>query len=277
MLRLWLAGDVHRASDLPLFEGVGPSGFGIVNLEGAIDEGHESERVSDKLLLRNSPRVVAALQSAHVVIAGIANNHRDDLGAQAKERTRAVLKAAGIETADVASPAYVQSGGFRIATIADLVEEQPLDLRMQITDVRTRADVVLVSLHTLGEPSYFATPALEITVQRALEAAPDVIVVHGSHWLAKVQRIGTTVVAWGLGNLAFDCDCSERPEGALLELEFGQSARGAKLRPTARFVPISPGHRELAARPLADPEPTLQLLQSLGSAPLSRVDRGLEF
>jgi hypothetical protein len=71
------------------------------------------------------------------------------------------------------------------------------------------------------------------------------------------------VIAWGLGNLIFTCDCSREREGLILRVSIPK--RG---RVEAEVVPIDAGVGAAAARPSAQASLMLQLLESLRSSPL---------
>jgi poly-gamma-glutamate synthesis protein (capsule biosynthesis protein) len=92
-----------------------------------------------------------------------------------------------------------------------------------------------------------------------------VIAAHGTHELARVERRGRAVIAWGLGNLAFACACTDEPSGALLDVTLGPDGAGE-----AAVIPIDAGLGGTAARAAGDPALTFELLEALGSTKLRR-------
>jgi hypothetical protein len=82
-----------------------------------------------------------------------------------------------------------------------------------------------------------------------------------------VERVGQAVVAYGLGNLLFDCTCTSSKEGLLLQLElFPDGSTGATV------FPVEAGLQGAPARHLLGEEGdrALDKLEGLGGAPLVR-------
>ena len=77
-----------------------------------------------------------------------------------------------------------------------------------------------------------------------------------------MERRGQTVIAWGLGNLAFACDCTRESEGIVLELELVSGE--------ARVRPIHAGLLGAPAAPSPDPAGVYDLLTAIGSPCLDR-------
>ena len=125
--------------------------------------------------------------------------------------------------------------------------------------------MLVATFHVTGPPTYLPRPELVDAVATALDAGASVIAAHGTHELARVERRGPAVVAWGLGNLAFACACTDEQSGALLEIALGPGGAGE-----AVIIPIDAGLTGGAAHAAADPALTFELLEALGS---SRLDR----
>ncbi len=262
--RLWLGGDVNlnggdeRALDplRPLIAGAP----GFVNLEGPVVAAPTS------LKLWNDPRALPALRATGVRAAGIANNHTRDADADGPARSARALHAAGLLTAGGRDgAAIVTTGGLRVVITAhDLTNGVPPTLADELRTARAAGDRLVTTFHTTGEPSYLPSPELRRAVEIALAAGASVVAAHGSHRLGPVERRGDAVIAWGLGNLAFACDCTNEKDGLLLLVEFDGS--GTK----AAVVPIAAGLHGGPARPAEDPAAIFDLLKALGSSPLSR-------
>ena len=122
----------------------------------------------------------------------------------------------------------------------------------------------IATFHTTGVPSYLPSPELRREVEGALEAGATVVAVHGSHLIGPVERRGAAVVAWGLGNLVFHCECTREDEGLVLEVRL---APGRVLE--AAVVPVRAGLVG-PARPAGDADGVFDLLEALGSSPLRR-------
>ena len=89
------------------------------------------------------------------------------------------------------------------------------------------------------------------------------MVAHGTHVVGPVERRGATVIAWGLGNLLFDCTCTDASEAVILRVELGPGLR-------AEVIPVRAGLGGAAVAPAPDALGILDLLDAIGAAPLRR-------
>lgn len=265
---LWFGGDVHLGAGdgtalaaLPALVHGEPV---VVNLEGPL--GADAERSSASRLV-NAPGAAAALAKVGVRVAGVENNHARDLGDAGRAATRAGLLAAGVQPAGTAR---LELAGTRVTVVAlDLAEVKDVaQLAAELRSRRAETDALVVTVHVTAPPSYLPTPELEAVVETSLAAGASVVAAHGTHALARVERRGDAVIAWGLGNLAFACDCTEETDGLLLRVAL--AARGRVSRATV--VPVDAGLHGEAFGPAKDAKLTLELLESLGSSPLQRHD-----
>jgi len=274
--RLWLGGDLHLGTaGAPAVDRLAPlaavtrGAFGIVNLEGPVaDDG----AVIARGRLGNGAGLVAGLARAGVRVAGVANNHARDHGATGAARTLAALRASGVAPAGgAAGPATFDAGGARVVVVqADLSDGVPAGLGAELAAARTMGDVLIVTFHVTAPPSYLPPPSLRSAVEIAVATGAQVIAAHGSHALGAVERRGDVVIAWGLGNLLFHCDCTDEIDGAILVVDLARGGVRA-----AALVPIDAGLDGAAARPAARPALTFELLRSLRSSPIEiEGDRG---
>lgn len=265
---LWFVGDVHlgaagQGALAPLGAALGPAG--VVNLEGPIDPraaaGAAVVREPGALRLYNAPDAAAELAAAGVAAAGVANNHAGDAGPEGQEHTARSLRAAGVAAfGGAAGVAVLERGGLRIALAGfDLGAGVPPGLAAALADARAQGDVLAVSFHTTGPPLYLPEPPLREAAAAALAAGASVVVAHGSHAVAGAERRGPAVIAWGLGNAAFACDCTEEREGLALQVRLGPA--GVE---SAALVPIDAGLQGAPARLAADPPALFELLGALG-------------
>jgi poly-gamma-glutamate capsule biosynthesis protein CapA/YwtB (metallophosphatase superfamily) len=246
---------------------------GLVNLEGPVGAG-DAGAGGEPLRLLHAAAALAELRAAGVVVAGIANNHARDAGAGGVAATVRALAAAGVQAAGGdAGPATIALGPLRVVVAAhDLTAGVPATLAAELTAARRRGDVLIATFHVTGPPSYLPRPELADAVAIALNAGAAVIAAHGTHELARVERRGRAVIAWGLGNVAFACACTDEQSGALLEVALGPDGAGE-----AAIVPIDAGLGDGAARAAGDPALTFELLEALGSTRLTRRGGGAWF
>ncbi|MEQ9324172.1 MAG: CapA family protein [Polyangiaceae bacterium] len=237
---------------------------GVANLEGPVGEAPPCDE--GKVCLANARERLAAARRAGLSVLGIANNHALDRGPDGPDRTAAVLRELGFgPCGGPAGPAYVVRGGRGVAVTAhDLGAGLPARLADELMVARRRADDLVATFHVTGPPSYLPRATLRDAVRVALDAGARVVASHGSHALVPIERRGEAVVAWGLGNLRFACDCTRERDALLLRLELDEGPV------KARVIPIDAGLGGAPARPASDPGLTLDLLEALGSTSLRR-------
>lgn len=269
---LWIGGDVNLGASpkpilLPLAHIV-KGAAGIVNLEGPVTV---SLPEGPGLKLVNAPVGLEQLRAAGVRVAEIANNHALDAGPGGVEETAESVRKAGLEPAGgPAGAAVISVHGLRIVIAAyDLTLGVPKGLATSLAKARKEGDVLEVSFHVTGPESYLPRPELRHAVEIALKADARIVTAHGTHVIGPVERRGQAVIAWGLGNLAFACDCTKESEGLLLRVT-------AKADGTvqALAIPIEAGLQGQPSKPSADPGGVFDLLAAIGSSKLER--RGAE-
>lgn len=274
---LWFGGDVHLGAGgpetlAPLAAAMAPAA-GIVNLEGPIDPrgaGGGAVREAGAIRLFNGPGAARALAAVGVAAAGLANNHAQDAGPEGQDRTARSLRAVGVAPfGGAAGVAVVERGGLKIALAGfDLGAAAPAGLAAALAEARAAGDVLAVSFHTTGPPLYLPEPPLREAAELALASGASVVVAHGSHAIAGAERRGAAVVAWGLGNVAFACDCTDEREALALRVRLGRGGVEA-----AALVPIDAGLRGAPAHPAAEPGALLDLLAALGVEGQRSADR----
>ncbi|MBL8918823.1 MAG: CapA family protein [Myxococcaceae bacterium] len=244
---LWFGGDVHFGLDGgAALEGLSLDGPLVVNLEGPISRAPRASRAD---ALFNPPDAAKRLAAARVIAAGVDNNHALDDGPAGVAFTNATLRAVGIE------PLGATSSPVPMLQV-DLSRGVPAELRAQLEVHRP----TVLLLHVLAPPLYLPEPPLREAVELAVSQRVPAVLAHGSHALGAVERRGDTVIAWGLGNLAFDCACTTEDEGLLVRLEL-EPQRVTR----ATVAPVRAGLQGRAVRLPDDASADLALLESLGS------------
>jgi poly-gamma-glutamate synthesis protein (capsule biosynthesis protein) len=266
---LWIGGDVFLGTGgrgaLSSIAAIVSGAPGIVNLEGPVGD---PAGVGDRpFRLLHAGSALAELREAGVAVAGIANNHARDAGDAGAAATLRALAAVGVQAAGgAAGPATIALGPVRVVVTAhDLETGVPASLGADLAAARRRGDALIATFHVTGPANYLPRPELVDAVAIALDAGAVVVAAHGTHELARVERRGRAVIAWGLGNLAFACACTDEQSGALLEVAVGPGGAGE-----AAIIPIDAGLLDGATRAAGDPALTFELLEALGSTRLTR-------
>ena len=244
---------------------------GIVNLEGPVSERLETK---DHLRLWNTPTALAELSAAQVKVAGIANNHAVDASASGPEQTAKQLREHGILPAGVvAGAAFFEVNGVSIAVTAhDLTRGVPENLEADLAAARKKSQVLVSTFHVTGPPSYLPRPELRRAVEIAYHAGANVIAAHGTHMLGPLERREHAVIAWGMGNLAFSCDCTQEEDAILLRVVV-EPDRVVRVE----VIPLQAGINQIPAQPAGDAAAIFDLLEAIGSKGLQRHGNTADF
>jgi hypothetical protein len=236
---------------------------GVVNLEGPVGS------TASMGQLANAAAGLPGLRRAGVVVAGVANNHARDFGAEGVERTLHALRGAGLYPAGGPAGAAEVAPGV-VVTAHDLTDGVPGELAADLRRAKASnagIQALIATFHVTGPALYSLRPELRDAVDVAVACGASLVAAHGTHQLARVERRvsehGPSVIAWGLGNLVFDCPCTRERDGLVVRARFrhGQLVE-------ARVLPIDAGLDGAPARPAADAALTFELLRKLGSSPL---------
>lgn len=196
----------------------------IANLEAPI-AADERNRVKKAYLYADPGVTLELLRRLNVRCVSLANNHILDCGREGLANTIRVLDNAGVchsgagLTEEQAAPVIFMVAGKRVAFAAynhgstnpggeaypDLFLSS-FDLAHAVPEVRslkTRADIVIVSIHWGTDYSFFHEPWQRETAAKIAEAGADIIMGHHSHTLQAFETLGSSQVFYGLGSLAF--------------------------------------------------------------------------
>lgn len=277
---LWFGGDVHLGATarggVEGIAGILGGAAGIVNLEGPVGEGLGGARIEgSRVWLTNPAEAPAWLRGQGIVAASIANNHAADAGPEGAARTAARLRDGGVvASGGVAGPARLDVGGTVVTLLSHELEEPGLDEALAAELRAGEGTFRAVAFHVSGARSYLPSPALRSAVDGAVAAGANVIVVHGTHVLGPVERRGNVVIAWGLGNLLFDCVCTGETEALVLRVALAGPEGAASV---AEVFPVTAGLGGVGVTPAADAEGIFTLLDAIGSSPLTRLGEGAGF
>lgn len=207
------------------------------------------------------PAIAGELRAGRQTILTVANNHILEHGFPLLDETKSILAAAG-----VASVGYDLFGGDRDA-VCELDAEgltvfvgavsfvRDLTGRRVDAEERTgwvvgrlresRADIRIVSVHWGDEYVAAPSPAQRRIGHALVEAGAQLIVGHHPHVLQPVERVGSAVIAYSLGNFVFDQDWTDETRvGGVIAVDI--SREGVH---SWNFVPTSCG-RDHRPRPV---------------------------
>jgi poly-gamma-glutamate synthesis protein (capsule biosynthesis protein) len=237
---LAFAGDVHTAGRLverfsqpeaalaPVAPLLNDADLTMVNLETAVTDRGTAE---DKTFtFRAPPSVFDALRIAGVDVVSMANNHGADFGPvglgdtlEASRQSNVPVVGLGVDDTAAFAPYLTTIRGERIAVLAaDQVPDSTLQrysaapgrpgvasafdtdrLVQAVRSARQQADTVVVYLHW-GEERQSCPTRLQRTLAEQLsQAGADILVGTHAHQLQGAGWLGSTYVAYGLGNFVW--------------------------------------------------------------------------
>jgi poly-gamma-glutamate synthesis protein (capsule biosynthesis protein) len=183
----------------------------------------------------------ALLAEAGFDLLGLANNHAMDAGPTGLSETRLRLQAAGLEPVEAGRPVLRQIDGLTLAFLAwnDLGAPDREALLAAVRQARAAADIVLVLVHWGQEyQRHPLLPQRELAGE-LLEAGADVVLGSHPHVVQDLQLVQPRqtearprLVAYSLGNFAFDQGWGDTSQGLALRLLFDrQGLRAAQALP----------------------------------------------
>lgn len=216
------------------------------NLETAVSM-RGSPVPGKKFTFRGPPSALrAAARFAGLDVVTLANNHTLDYGRLAFRDTIAYARDYGLATvgggADLARarrPAILTAGGLRVALLG-YSDVRPLGfdagasrsgtapafpdyIRADVRAAARRADVTVVWFHW-GEERHFRPNARQRALARvSFRAGATVVLGAHPHVLQPIERTGTRLVAWSLGNFVFGANTPGTERTGILRLRLGAS------------------------------------------------------
>ncbi len=196
----------------------------FVNLEAPFSD--RGRKVEAGMVFKAEPEMVEALRIAGIDIVSTANNHARDCGRYGVGFTLDWLQKNGIETVGTAPTAelahegtilernqvgfgflaytYDQSNGNHTDRDDRVAMMDPDAMVQDVTKLRERCDVVIVSMHAGTE--YLQKPNAQQRqfAHAAIDAGASLVVGHHPHVTQPVEAYGKGVIFYSLGNLAFD-------------------------------------------------------------------------
>ncbi len=208
-----------------------------------------------RMVFKAEPEMIAGLELAGIDVVSTANNHARDCGRRGVEFTLDWLAKHGIaavgsgETAEAAHHGnvlerngvkfgflgytYDQSNGNHRDVDDRVAVMDVAQMRADVADLKTRADVAIVSMHAGLEYSPRPNAQQTTFARAAIEAGASVVVGHHPHVVEPWERFRGGVIFYSLGNLVFDqTQRVETQHGELGEVVFqGTAIERARVMP----------------------------------------------
>lgn len=236
----------------------------IGNLEGAISA---APVPADSVWLHLPLSTPATLSEAGFDLLGLANNHALDAGRAGLAETRRLLRAAGLEPVEGESAVVREIDGLTLAFLAwnDLGTPDHDALLSAVRSARATADIVVVLVHWGREYQRHPDLLQGDLASELVAAGVDVVVGAHPHVvqdLRIVQPVAasgrTQLIAYSLGNFAFDQGWDDTGQGLGLRLLFDaaglRAAQALPLRTAPRPSWMSPDSAAALLARIVPPE-----------------------
>ena len=212
-----------------------PADVTVGNFESALgDLGQPAEGKS--FPFQSPPQAAEALALAGFDVVSLANNHALDYGPESLLDGINLLQSAGVapvgagrNAIEARSPLILEVDGVKLAFLAymDVLSEdqgydmtaweatderpgvawgRPEEVAADIAAVAPQVDHVIVLLHFGIEYLPPITPEQQALGRAAIDAGASVVLGHHTHILQKIEEYNGGLIAYGLGNFAFDID-----------------------------------------------------------------------
>lgn len=255
-----LAADPTTALDGNIAKLLSGADLAMTNFESALVDGTCPDPQSKEFVFDAPPAAITAFKSAGVSVVSEANNHGEDCGQAGLMQSLAIARAAhfpvigiGADATHAFAPYRTVINGQRISIVAatevldsDLQTAwtatatqpglasayQEGELVTAVQAARKTSDTVIVFLHW-GTETQQCPNAIQEPLARALvRAGADIVVGAHAHVQLGAGYLGSALVDYGLGNLAFyDTTPPETYSGALLVTVTGRHIDGFTWRP----------------------------------------------
>ncbi|NMC36346.1 CapA family protein [Candidatus Beckwithbacteria bacterium] len=159
-------------------------------------------------------RHIQGLTFAGVDVANLANNHTGNYGLDGLEQTEALLNQAGIETTGFEDNLAIKNvRGIRFAFLgynevpdsgSDISLAEPQKIRKEITQTKTKADVIIVTFHWGTEYTTQITDNQRQLAHLAIDNGADLIIGNHPHWVQPLEIYKGKLITYAHGNFIFD-------------------------------------------------------------------------
>ena len=258
--------QILRAHDPALpFRKIAPllagSDIAFVNLEAPFSD--QGRYLESGLIFHSPPEAIAGLELAHIAIASTANNHARDCGPHGVAFTISWLRSHGIEplgSSESASRTHqgvvLVRNGVRFGFLGYTFDQQngnwrDIDARIAITDLaalcrdvtalRKRSDVVIVSMHNGVEYVPKPNKAQIAFAHAAIDAGATLVIGHHPHVVQPEEKYKGGLIFYSLGNFVFDQYQRQATQhGEIVQISFlGADILATHIMPV-RITPTGP-------------------------------------
>lgn len=240
MLSRHVGTQIYRAGDpnlpwLKIAKEFKKADIAFVNLESPFSD--KGAMVTEGMVFKAEPETVEGLKFAGIDIVSLANNHSRNQGNYGLQYSFNHLAENGIEyvgadtSFDLAHQGKVlEIEGIKFGFLAYTYDQEDnpgnqginvngLDidqLKADLEDLKTRADVLIVSMHAGTEYTAQGNSQQVSFAQMAIDNGARLVIGHHPHWVQNYEQYEGGYIFYSLGNLIFDQGWSEATQIGLV-------------------------------------------------------------
>jgi len=259
-LAVRLADDPATALDGDVSRLLSGADLSMTNFESALISAACTDPQPKRYVFHAPPAAITAFKAAHVSLVTEANNHGEDCGRPGLAQSMSIAKAQhypvvgiGANAARAYTPYRTVIHGERIAIIGatEVLDSELMtswtatanqaglasayeegELVRAVQEARPDSDTVVVYLHWGTETQQCPNPVQEPLAKALVKAGADIVVGSHAHVQLGAGYLGSALVDYGLGNLAFyDTSPPETYSGALHVTITGRYVESYQWRP----------------------------------------------
>ncbi len=214
----------------------------LINLE--CSPSTEGTRQDRPFNFRCDPDALPQIRADGVEVVTLGNNHAMDYGAEALVDGLKQVRSAGLEVvgagadrSEAFAPAIVDASGWRVAVLGFggvylaqdwlATDERPgisdgLDIEAMtaaVVAIRDDVDLVIASIHWCCELETSPNQRNRDHAEALVAAGVDIVLGHHQHRLQPVERVGDSIVFWGLGNFVWPRNSAAGADTAVARVE----------------------------------------------------------
>jgi len=190
-----------------------------------------------------SQRHIEGLKAAKVTVANFANNHMGNYGKKGIEQTKQLLENNAIRISGLGTPVILDVKGTKVAflgfddigpNVSPIAEADDEMIKKQISEARSYADVVIVSMHWGVEYTDKPSERQVILAHLVIDSGADLIIGNHPHWVQPVELYKGKIIMYAHGNTIFDQMWSEKTKEGVI----GKYTFYGKDLVNIEFIPI---------------------------------------
>ncbi len=177
----------------------------LANLEVVLTDRDDYLQREDKIfIMRGQPDYVNMLTENSIEVCNIANNHMTDFGQSGIDQMAQLLDDNGIGSCGYGYSYVTEVKGVTLGFVGiNYWTTEEDDFRSQLTAMREKCDIMIVSMHWGNELEYYPLEYQQKWGRIAVDLGADVVIGHHPHVLEGIEQYNGVNIVYSLGNFCF--------------------------------------------------------------------------